>query len=121
MNRLDKHDNQQEIRYTDLGTSGFLLGFLVAVCTICLIAKALPDLLTKEVWQAEATIQNIDYYAPSQGETFATYIVEYEGTTYTLPSVVVSNTSQFDAGDSVPVKCTLYTNDYLDLELVITP
>lgn len=31
------------------------------------------------------------------------------------------NTSQFDAGDSVPVKCTLYTNDYLDLELVITP
>ena len=117
MNRLDKHNNQQEMRYTGLGTSGFLLGFLVVVCTICLIIKALPDLLTKEVWQAEATIQNIDYYAPSRGETFATYIVEYEGAIYTLPSVVVNNTSQFDAGDSVPVKCTLYMNDYLDLEL----
>lgn len=121
MDRLDKHDNQQEMRYNDLGTSGFLLGFLVAVCTICLIIKALPDLLTKEVWQAEATIQGIDYYAPSRGKTFATYIVEYEGAIYTLQSVVVSNTSQFTAGDSVPVKCTLYTNDYLDLELVTTP
>ena len=121
MNRLDKHDNQQEMRYTGIDTSGFLLVFLVAVYVICLGIKALPDLLTKEVWQAEAIVRDIDYYAPSRGETFATYIVEYEGTTYTLPSVVVNNTSQFAAGDSIPVKCTLYKNNYIDLELVITP
>lgn len=114
---MNKPDKRQKAGYPDTGTSILLLIILITVCTVCLIIKALPDLLIKEVWQAEATIQDIDYYAPSRGETFATYIIEYEGAIYTLPSVVVSNTSQFIAGDSVPVKCTLYMNDYLDLEL----
>ena len=114
-------DRRHKAGYPDTDASVLLLIILITVCAVCLIIKVLPGLLTKEVWQAEAIIRDINYYAPSRGETFATYIVEYEGASYTLPSIPVSNISQFTASDRIPIKCTLYMNDYLDLELVITP
>lgn len=114
-------DRQHKAGYPDTDASVLLLIILITVCAVCLIIKALPDLLIKKVWQAEAIIQDIGYYAPSRGETLTTYIVKYEGASYTLPSVPVINTSQFTAGNRIPIKCTLYMNDYLDLELVVTP
>lgn len=87
-----------------------LLTLIIPCVALVILLLLIRRPVIQDVQSLEVEILEVEH-CRSGGADRAIFTVEYpEGSSYTLPSVVVTDVRTYHAGDSLPIEVTGYTN-----------
>lgn len=100
--------------------SAMALALFLSVIILDKLALCIEDVCAVSKETIVLPIMDEDYTRVYLGSEQAVFVVNYDGTKYTLPSVPANCVRTYHTGDTIPVKVIEYESGYISLSVDMT-